>query len=101
MQKLWLVAGLALGLSVASFAPALVHADEVGFNVNMGADDEAHFHFGDGHHHDPMIFRAAQRLQDAKHILWNDRRHNGPAKHHAIQLINQALDQLSWIESHR
>jgi len=98
MKKTWLVGCLALGLSVAAFAPALAHADEIGFAVNLGADDNAHFHFGE-HRHDPHIFEAARALQHAKHVLWNDPRHRGPARDKAIRQINDALDTLNWIES--
>ena len=97
MKKTLLAGCLALGLSVAAFAPALVHADEIAFGVNVGADDQAHFNFAG--RHDARIFEAAHALQHAKHVLWNDHRHRGPAKQKAIMFINKALDQLSWIES--
>ncbi|HTA17106.1 MAG TPA: hypothetical protein VK786_05110 [bacterium] len=97
MKKTLLAGCLALGLCAAAFTPAPVHADEISFGVNLGADDQAHFNFNG--HHDQRIFEAAHALQHAKHVLWNDHRHRGPAKQKAIMFINKALDQLSWIES--
>ena len=89
---------MGLGLGVVAFAPAL-HADEVGvgLNVNLGADDAAHFDFRAGTHHEPRVYKAAQNLQWAKHILWSSPNH-GPRREQAIERINQALDELRWAE---
>lgn len=97
MKKTWLLA-LGLGLGVAAFAPA-VHADDVavGLNVNLGADDAAHFDFRQGVRHEPRVYKAAWNLQQAKHILWNSP-NQGPRREQAIERLNQALDQLRWAE---
>ena len=84
-----------LGLACVLMAPTLVHADGLSLNVNLGADDEAHFHFNAGKKHiHPMIWKAAKQLQNAKHTLWAAADDFGGHKVAAIQAINQALDQL-------
>jgi hypothetical protein len=102
MSKKLLNAGLLAGLMVGLMAPAFAHADGVSLNVNLGADDEAHFHFADRHmHHKPEIFKAATKLQAAKHDLWMAKNDFGGHKVAAIQAINQALDELRQAEEFR
>lgn len=93
-----LKAGLLLGLLAGSLAPALAHADDLSLNVNLGADDQAHFDFADRHRHDPMILKAARQLQAAKHSLWRARNDFNGHKRAAIEAINRALDELSLAE---
>jgi hypothetical protein len=77
--------------------PAMAGID---LTVNIGGDDQAHFDFNGGaRHHDPMIWKAAQQLQNAKHSLWNARNDFHGHKADAIGAINAALDQLRICES--
>jgi len=95
LRKLALGAGM-LGVMAM---PVLAHADSFNFSVNLGGDDQAHFDFrGGSRHHDPMIWRAAQELQNAKHTLWNARNDFHGHKADAVRAINAALDQLSMCE---
>jgi hypothetical protein len=67
--------------------------------INVGADDQAHFDFNGGMgHHDPRIWKAASKLQEAKHILWKARDDFHGHKADAIGAINAALDQLRVCE---
>jgi hypothetical protein len=102
MQKTLLKAGLVALLLGAPMLPALAHADGVALNVDLGADDEAHFHFNDRHfHHHPEILKAAQLLQQAKHHLWMAKNDFGGHKAAAIGAINGALDELRMAEEKR
>ncbi len=81
---------------------ALPVVAKAGFDlsVNIGNDDQAHFDFNGGmRHHDPEIWKAAQKLQAAKHDLWKARNDFHGHKGDAIQAINGALDQLRICES--
>ena len=91
---------MSLGLAAIMFAPAMVviapsvaHADGFNFNVRVGDDDEAHFHFNDPGV-DREIWKAADQLRHAKHDLWKTRRDFGGHKGEAIRRINAALDEL-------
>jgi hypothetical protein len=91
---------LSLGLAAVAFAPALLvparaHADGINFSLNVGDDDEAHFHFRDHRHVNPMIWKAAQQLREAKHSLWQARNDFNGHKEAAVRAINAALDELS------
>jgi hypothetical protein len=102
MQTSFLKAGLVAVLLSLPMAPALAHADSVGLNVDLGADDEAHFHFADRHfHHHPEILKAAQKLQEAKHHLWMAKNDFHGHKSAAIMAINNALDELRLAEEQR
>jgi hypothetical protein len=84
--------------------PMVVKAQGVNVNVNLGgdpvADDQIHFDFNGGMaHHTPMIWKAAQKLQAAKHVLWKARNDFHGHKADAIGAINAALDQLRICES--
>jgi hypothetical protein len=93
---------LMLGLLGGLLAPVYVLADGVSLNVNVGADDEAHFHFADRQvRHRPEILRAAQDLQSAKHNLWKARDDFNGHKNAAIRAINAALDELRMAEEVR
>ncbi|HXL72351.1 MAG TPA: hypothetical protein VN963_01890 [bacterium] len=97
LKKVALGAAL-LGLTVM---PVAVMADGVSLNINIGADDQAHFDFQGGmSHHDPRIWKAAQQLQNAKHTLFKARDDFHGHKMDAINAINGALDQLRICESH-
>ena len=75
--------------------PMIVRADGVNLSVNIGDDDEAHFHFKEGRrHHHPMIWKAAKQLQAAKWTLWHAADDFHGHKADAIGAINAALDQL-------
>lgn len=79
--------------------PTAVRADGVSLNVNLGADDEAHYHFSGpkrGHH--PLIWKAAKQLQNAKHTLWAAADDFHGHKATAIAAINGALDELRACE---
>ncbi len=89
---MWLF--MSMGLIVMLFAPALSRADGINLSVNVGVDDEAHFHFKDRGHIHPMIWKAAQQLRNAKHTLWAAADDFGGHKLQAIQAINGALDEL-------
>jgi len=80
--------------------PAAVKADGVSLNVNVGEDDEAHFHFKGGkrQHHHPLILKAASQLRNAKHTLWAAADDFHGHKAAAIQSINAALDELRQAE---
>jgi hypothetical protein len=91
------------GLLVLMAAPMAVHADSIDFNVNVGADDEAHYHFShppSGHHSE--IYWAAKKIQEAKHKIWNARKkHNfGGHAENSIQMLNGALDELRMAEDY-
>jgi hypothetical protein len=99
MTKKLLTLSLAAALLGGVAAPALLRADGVSLNVDLGADDEAHFHFADRHrHHHPEILKAAMKLQEAKHHLWAAKNDFGGHKVAAIQAINVALDELRMAE---
>ena len=99
MRKEILKAGRLAGLLGALLVPAYAHADGVSLAVNLGADDEAHFHFADRHiHHRPEIMKAAQALQNAKHALWKAPDDFNGHKAAAIAAINSALDELRLAE---
>ncbi len=87
---------VALGLTLA--LPAVIHADNITFMANVGDDDEAHFHFR-GHHH-PLIFRAANKLRESKHLLWSAGHDFGGHKMQAIAAINHALDELAQADAY-
>jgi hypothetical protein len=99
LKKLSMAAGLAGMMMVPVFA----HADSVNLNINLGADDEAHFHFADqSRPHHPEIWKAAQALQNAKHRIWEARKHTNFGGHaeNSIQAINLALDELRMAEDY-
>lgn len=88
----FLVGGL---LAAALVMPAFALADGVSLNVNLGADDAAHFHFDQRGHHHPVIWKAALQLRKAKHTLWAAGHDFGGHKAEAIGAINHALDELA------
>jgi hypothetical protein len=90
---------MAAGLMGMLVTPAMIHSDGFNFNVRVGDDDEAHFHFGG--HHNPLIMKAARQLQNAKHTLWEARDDFHGHKAAAVQAINAALDELRMAEEHR
>jgi len=93
---------MAAGVATLLMGPALVHADGFNFNVKIGDDDEAHFHFNDHRHISPEIYKAANKLREAKHDLWMARNDYAGHKGAAIQAINAALDELRMAaDSHR
>lgn len=100
MRHQLLKAGLVVGLlaGTLTLAPLRAHADGLSLNVNLGADDQAHFDFADRHRHNPLILRAAHQLQAAKHSLWQARNDFNGHKRAAIEAINRALDELSLAE---
>jgi hypothetical protein len=87
---------LACGLLAVGLAlPVMAKADGVSLNVNLGADDAAHFHFDKRGHHHPLIWKAAMQLRNAKHTLWAAADDFGGHKVAAIMAINRALDELA------
>ncbi len=89
------------GLLVLMAAPMAVHADGIDFTVNVGADDEAHYHFSQAPaQHHSEIYWAAKKIQEAKHKIWDARKkHNfGGHAESAIQALNGALDELRLAE---
>jgi hypothetical protein len=87
-------------LFILMVMPMAVKADGVNLNVNLGVDDQAHFDFrGGARGHHPMIWRAAQQLQNAKHTLWKAANDFHGHKADAIGAINAALDQLRICDS--
>jgi hypothetical protein len=91
-----LVFGAAMLVLLA--APVVAKAG-VDLTVDIGGDDQAHFDFNGGpSHHTPMIWRAAQKLKQAKHDLWKARDDFHGHKADAIGAINGALDQLRICE---
>lgn len=83
--------------------PVLAKADQINFSINAGNDDEAHFHFADQTiQHHPEIWKAAKVLQNAKHKLWEARKHTNFGGHaeSSIQAINLALDELRQAEEY-
>ncbi len=91
---------VAVGLAAMMLVPVVAKADSVGLNLNLGADDEAHYHFNDQGHHHSEIWKAAKQLRDAKHRIWIARGHVNFGGHaeSAIQAINGALDELRAAE---
>jgi|BarGraIncu00222A_1022003.scaffolds.fasta_scaffold240105_1 hypothetical protein len=80
--------------------PMMAKADGLNLNVKIGGDDQAHFDFKSGpSHHHPMIWKAAQKLREAKHSLWKAPNDFNGHKADAIQAINAALEQLRICES--
>lgn len=78
----------------------VVKADSINFTLKVEDDDEAHFHFRDKdrgvrERHNPMIWRAAADLRQAKRKLWVA---GGPdfggQRVRAIRKINEALAAL-------
>jgi hypothetical protein len=99
MKKALLQLGIGAGLAVLAaspimLAPAKAHADGFSANINIGDDDEAHFHFSDRGRVDPKIFAAADNLRQAKRKLWDARHDFGGHRDAAINAINHALDEL-------
>ncbi len=93
-RKALLVAGMAAAVAV----PFVAHA-ALDLTINVGADDQQHYDFNAGpSHHHPMIWKAAQKLQAAKHDLWKARDDFHGHKADAIGAINGALDQLAACE---
>src|ERR1039458_10166876 len=93
---------LACGMAVLGIlaVPVMGKADAVDLKVNIGGDDQAHFDFKGGRkHHHPMIWKAAQQLQNAKHTLWQAADDFNGHKAEAIGAINAALEQLKACES--
>src|SRR5580698_7708126 len=99
LKKLWVSAGLAGMLAL----PLLAHADAINLNVDLGADDNAHYYFADtSKPHHSEIWKAAKALQGAKHRLWEARKHTNFGGHaeSSIQAINTALDELRLAEDY-
>ena len=82
--------------------PAMVKADGVSLRVNLGEDNEAHYHFhGKKRDHHPLIFKAAKQLQNAKQTLWAAADDFRGHKAAALAHINEALDELRQAEAVR
>ena len=99
LKKFWVASCMAGMLML----PVLAKADSINLNINVGADDEAHFHFADKTiQHHPDIWIAAQRLREAKHRIWDARKHTNFGGHAeaSIQAINLALDELKAAEDY-
>jgi hypothetical protein len=84
--------------------PMLAKADSLNFNLAVGTDDEAHYHFSDTQpsHHHSEIWKTAMKLRDAKHRIWEARKHRDFGGHaeSSIQAINTALDELRLAEDY-
>ncbi len=95
LKKTLLVTGL-VGLVAAPF---VAKADGVRFDVKIGDDNEAHYHFRDrAVRHDPEMLRAAQSLAEAKNHIWYMKNDFSNHRARAIQHINMALDEISAAE---
>jgi hypothetical protein len=95
MKKNWMKIAACAGILVLMAMPMAVKADSVSVSFNINADDQAHFDFKAGRrHYHPMIWKAAQQLQAAKHTLYGAADDFNGHKMDAISAINGALDQL-------
>ena len=66
MKQNWKKLLCGTALAAALILPSLAKADRVSLNVNLGADDDAHFHFGGGRRvHHPLILKAAKQVPPA------------------------------------
>jgi hypothetical protein len=91
---------IAAGLVVLAAVPLAVKADGLNFNVKVGDDNEAHYHFRDhGPRHNPELLKAAKSLAEAKNHLWYAQSDFGGHRTSAIQHINMALDEISAAEN--
>lgn len=101
MQIKKLLAGS--GLLALMAAPLVLHADSINFTVDVGADDEAHYHFSQPpERHHSEIYWAAKKIQEAKHKIWEARKHRNFGGHaeNSIQMLNGALDELRMAEDY-
>jgi hypothetical protein len=90
---------LAAGMLAAVAVPFVAHAG-LDLTVDINGDDQAHYDFNAGaRKHHPMIWKAAQKLREAKHDLWKAANDFGGHKADAIGAINNALDQLAICEA--
>jgi hypothetical protein len=96
-RKTLLAAGLAGLVSV----PFIAKADGFNFNIAVGDDNEAHYHFRDQvMRHHPEMLKAAQSLAHAKEHLWNAQGDFGGHREKAVQAINVALDEIGAAEDY-
>jgi hypothetical protein len=90
----------AAGVIGLAAVPFIAKADGFNFNVAVGDDNEAHYHFQDQTiRHNPEMWKAAQSLAHAKIHLWNSRGDFGGHRANAVQDINLALDEISLAEN--
>ena len=90
---------MTLGLAGLTAAPFAALADGFNFNVKVGDDNEAHYHFRDHRfHHDPQMLMAAKSLVEAKSHLWYAKSDFNGHRTRAIQNINMALDEINAAE---
>jgi hypothetical protein len=100
MKINWKNTLVAASLTAVAAVPFIAKADGFNFNVAVGDDNEAHYHFRDqAVRHNPEMWKAAQSLAHAKTHLWNSRGDFGGHRANAVQDINLALDEISLAEN--
>jgi hypothetical protein len=87
------------GLIALAAVPFIAKADGVVFGVDMGSDNESHYHFHDNGWHHPEMMKAANALANAKKHLWYTHGNFGGHRENAMQDINMALDEISAAEN--
>jgi len=99
MKIQWKKALVAAGLAGFTAVPFTALADGFNFNVKVGDDNEAHYHFRDRKaHHNPQMLMAAKSLAEAKNHIWYAGRDNSGHRARAIQNIIMALDEIRAVE---
>lgn len=93
---------LAAGMGILAVVPIVAIADGVNFNLKVGDDNEAHYHFRDHRvRHNPEMLKAARALAEAKSHLWYAKGDFGGHRVNAINQINLALDEINAAENDR
>jgi hypothetical protein len=87
------------GLIVLAAVPFIAKAD-VGFGIDIGSDNESHYHFHNNGWHHPEMNKAAAALANAKKHLWYTKGDFGGHRENAMRDINMALDEISAAEDY-
>jgi hypothetical protein len=96
----WKKSLVVAGLVALAAAPFIAKADSVGFGVDFGSDNEAHYRFHNNGWHHPEMMKAANDLVMAKKHLWYSKGNFGGHRESAMQHINMALDEISAAENY-
>ncbi len=88
------------GLIALAALPFLAKADVVSFGVDIGSDNESHYHFHNNGWHHPEMNKAASILANAKRHLWYVHGNFGGHRENAMRDINMALDEISAAEDY-
>ena len=91
---------VAAGLIVLAAVPFIAKADGIGFGIDIGSDNESHYHFHNNGWHHPEMLKAADALASAKRHLWYTKGNFGGHRESAMQHINMALDEISAAEDY-